>query len=470
MGADLMAERQPPRPALGTTARHLTRTLRELRRWAHLTLDGLHDLDRTLPRSTVSAVERGERGLTWQFVSSFVTTCLREHGLPPAAVRKELSRWREALDTVRSDHTPMHNRNTTPRDIADFTGREKELQQLVRRVTVSDASPKILAVDGMGGVGKTALVVRLAHMLAARYPDGQLFINLQAHAVGQHPLEPAEALRRLLAMLDASPTERPRRPAEWAEVWRAELRRRRLLVVLDDAAGSYQVEPLLPGRSDSLVLITSRRRLAGLHVGGAMTYSLDVLPRDAAAALFVRVVGVDRADERSADVDRVVRRCGMLPLAVRLSASRLALRPTWTVADLADELEQAEQRLDALRAEDLSVRAAFAQSYLVLSTGDAKMFRRLGLHPTGEFGLGAAAALAGTDPGHVEAVLERLVAHNLVLEIGRRRYRLHDLVHEYARECATTGEPRTERGLLPLGFGSRLRRLSGGGGAWRSGI
>jgi hypothetical protein len=455
MGAD-PAERQPPRPVLGTPARKLTRTLRDLRRWARLTLHDLHGLDRTLPRSTVSAVERGERRLTWQFVSSFVTVCLRANGLPPAAVRQELSRWREALDTVRSDDAPPpHGTSTTPRDTADFTGREEEVRHLAQRVAASDAAPVVLAVDGMGGVGKTALVIRLAHILGERYPDGQLFIDLQAHATGRRPVKPAEALHRLLTMLDATPAERPRRPEAWAEVWRAELRHRRLLVVLDDAAGSDQVEPLLPGRSDSLVLITSRKRLAGLHASGATAYRLDVLPHDAAAALFVRVAGADRVDARSPEVDRVIRRCGMLPLAVRLSASRLALRPTWTVTDLAEELERAEHRLDALRAENLSVRAAFDQSYRVLSTDEARMFRQLGLHPTGEFGLGEAAALAGADASHVEAVLDRLVAHNLVHEVGRRRYRLHDLVHEYAHDCAEAEEPRTERGLVPLDFGSR---------------
>lgn len=195
-------------------------------------------------------------------------------------------------------------------------------------------------------------------------------------------------------------------------------------------------------------MITSRKRLAGLHTSGATTYSLDVLPREAAVALFVRIVGADRADKRSAEVDRIVDLCGMLPLAIRLLASRLAMRPTWTVMDLADELEQAKNHLAEFQAENLSVRASFDLSYGVLSAVEAKLFRRLGLHPTGEIGLAAATALMGTEPGHSQAAMGRLVFHNLVREIGRHRYRLHNLIHEYARERAVAEEPPTERKLV----------------------
>lgn len=450
-------EHRPPHPLTGATTRHLKATLRDLRRWACLTLDGLHALDRTLPRSTVSAVERGERHLTRQFASSFMTACLRARGHPPAAIRQELVRWHAALDTIRSDEDALTATgiSTTPRDILNFMGRDKEIQRLVHRVTVSTSSPAILAIDGMGGVGKTALAIRLAHLLAERYPDGQLFVDLQAHTENQHPVEPAQALRRLQAMLGAVPTSRPRQPAEWAELWRAELRRKRLLVVLDDAADSRQVEPLLPGRSDSLVLVTSRKRLPELHMRGAITHRLDVLPRDAAAALFVGVVGADRADPRSTDVDRVIHRCGMLPLALRLLASRLALRPTWTVADLADEVERAENRLDVFSAENLSVRSALDQSYRSLSPGEALVLRKLGLHLTGEFSLGAATALAGVSTGQVEAALEGLAACNLIGEVARHHYRLHTLVHEYARERAAADHPpfnrpaRVSRAAMP---------------------
>lgn len=335
--------------------------------------------------------------------------------------------------------------NNLPAPLADFTGRQQELDELIGRIATGRGPLAIHAIDGMGGIGKTTLAVQLAHQVVIRYPDGQLFIDLQAHSAMEQPLEPAQAMSRLLSMLKATPARTPTTEAEWGEVWRAELSRRRVLVVLDNAASTAQVEHLIPGSSSSLVLITSRRRLDGLRTRGITSYSLDVLLHEAAAALFTNIVGKDRVREDRPSVDEIVQLCGRLPLAVRLVAARLAARPSWAIADMAEELRDEQTRLEAMRVEDISVRAAFELSYRWLTGAQKIVFRRLGLHPPGEFGLPVAVALGGVDRAAGRAAMEQLVDYSLVRETARHRYRMHDLMREYARECASESDPRPER-------------------------
>ncbi len=328
--------------------------------------------------------------------------------------------------------------NTLPIEITDFTGRQEELLQLDRRTAV-------VAIDGMPGVGKTTLVVHRAHRLAADYPDGQLFIDLQAHSADEPPLEPAQAISRLLTALKATPVRTPVSVAEWGEVWRAELSGRRVLVVLDNATSTAQIEHLLPGSAGSLVMITGRRRLDGLRTRGIFTCTLDVLPFASAVALVTSVIGEQRASEDSTAVDEIVRLCGQLPLAVRLVAARLGATPGWRIADMAAELRDERTRLAVMRVENISVRLAFELSYRWLSDSERSVFRRLGLHAPGEFGLPVAVALGGTGSATGRDAMERLVDYSLVRETTRHRYRMHDLMREYARECASETDPRSER-------------------------
>ncbi|MFD8497023.1 ATP-binding protein [Amycolatopsis sp. NPDC059657] len=319
----------------------------------------------------------------------------------------------------------------------DFTGRQDELDELEALVTAKT----VLAIDGMAGIGKTTLAVELARRLAPRYPDGQLFIDLQANT--DEELEPSQALARLLSMLKKSPASLPSGDAEWGEVWRAALVGKRVLVVLDNASSTEQVEQLLPGATGSLVLVTSRRRLDGLRMRGAASYSLDVLPHESAVALFTGVTR--RPDDDPAIVDEIVRLCGGLPLAIRMVAAGLAARTGWTVADMAEELRDEQTRLRAMRAENKSVRAAFELSYRRLTEAEQIVFRRLGLHVPGELGLPVAVALGGVGPAAGRDAMDRLVEYSLVREAARHRYRLHDLLRQFARECASETDPRSDR-------------------------
>jgi DNA-binding SARP family transcriptional activator len=315
---------------------------------------------------------------------------------------------------------------TLPYDLPDFAGRAADLDRLL----VPATAVVISAIDGMAGIGKTALAVHAAHRLAERYPDGQLFCDLHAHTAGSPPLSPEAALERLLRMLGVPPEAVPDDLDGRAARWRAELAGRRVLVVLDNAVSAAQVRPLLPGSPRSLVLVTSRRRLGVLE--GATLLSLDVLAPADALQLFSAVAGA-AASPAAAEV---VELCGRLPLAIRIAATRLAHRPEWTVAALAARLRDESGRLAELTLADRGVGPAFALSYAQLAPAERRMFRLLGLHPGTDFDAWSAAALAGTTPARAGALLEALVDAHLLRPYGEGRYTFHDLLREYARGVA----------------------------------
>ncbi|MEU9890716.1 tetratricopeptide repeat protein [Sphaerisporangium sp. NPDC051011] len=338
-------------------------------------------------------------------------------------------------------------RNNLVHDTAAFTGRTAELDQILRRQARKDAVT-VIAIDGMPGVGKTALAVHLAHRLTEEYPDGLLYLDLHSHDARQERMDPVTALGRLLRDLGVTSVRDGLDPVphgldERATMWRTYLAHRKVLIVLDDAAGHEQVRHLLPGVPGCLVLVTSRRRLVGLD--NAQPLSLDVLSPEEAVTLFGRVLRRRRVTpEEEDDVATVVRLCGYLPLAIQMVASRLDHRAAWTVADLADRLEKAGRLLGEIRAGDREITAAFELSFLDLAPDQQRAFRRLGLHPGVELTARSVAALLGYEAAGAERFLEELMDHHLIAEPRRGRYRFHDLIREYARLLAEE-EPEDER-------------------------
>ncbi len=341
---------------------------------------------------------------------------------------------------------------TLPRDIASFTGREPELCQLVTELTAASRGGVVgvYAVGGMAGVGKTAFAVHAAHELASRFPDGQIFLLLHGHTPGQVPVAPEDALGSLLQICGVSAGQIPRGLAARAALWRDQLARRRLLLLLDDAAGHEQVRPLLPGTGGSLVIITSRRRLTALE--DAHSVSLDTLTSGEAARLFTQLAARPGLEPGDGDVGLIAQLCGCLPLAIGMLARRLHHHPAWTAADLASGLATAHDRLALMHAENLSVAAAFDLSYADLAEDGKHLFRRLGLHPGDDIDAYAAAALAGTDLAAARRRLEALYDCYLLTEpaaVGR--YRLHDLIREHARALAAAAPADDrDRGLARL--------------------
>ncbi|WP_461038397.1 ATP-binding protein, partial [Streptomyces mayteni] len=336
---------------------------------------------------------------------------------------------------------------TLPRDVPAFTGRRAEAARLLSAADgVTDqagqASYPIHTVDGMPGVGKTALVVHVAQRLAEHFPDGQLFLRLHAHTPGRRPVPAADALAQLLLGVGVDPRSLPEGVDARAALWRDWLAGRRALLVLDDAADQAQLDPLLPGAPGCLVLVTSRRRLAALD--GATPLSLEPPPPDEAALLFTRLAhrppGTATPGDAAA-VAELVALSGRLPLALVLLAGRLAHQPHASLPEFAARFAAATDRLGELVAGDRAVRAAFDMSYAGLPPERRLVFRALGLHPGPETDPHATAALVDLTPARARAALEALHADHLVDAPAPGRYRPHDLLRGYARVLAEHDPP-----------------------------
>jgi tetratricopeptide (TPR) repeat protein len=333
---------------------------------------------------------------------------------------------------------------TLPHDISSFTGRESELRRVIgaaSQIVQAGGSVGIYAVGGMAGIGKTTFAVHVAHLLAERFPDGQIFLPLHGHTQGQQPVDPAEALASLLQTAGVAAQEVPHGLEARARLWRDYLSGKQMLIVLDDAARSDQVRPLLPGTAGSLVLITSRRHLTALE--DAHTVSLDTLPSAEAAELLVRLAA--RTDIRASDaaVNAIAHLCGYLPLAIGIIARQLHHHPAWSAAGLASDLAGARDRLKFMRAENLSVDVAFDLTYEDLTADQQRMFSYLGLHPGTEIDSYAAAALHGGSLDRAGQLLQDIYDYYLLTEPAHGRYRFHDLIREQARvrgEALSAGE------------------------------
>jgi DNA-binding SARP family transcriptional activator len=349
-----------------------------------------------------------------------------------------------------------------PRPPSDFTGRGGELATLLGLTEAdgpgdagtgpppSDQPVAIGVIDGMSGVGKSALAVQVANRLADHFPDGQLYVNLQGSTPGLTPLHPLEALGRLLRALGLDPAQVPAEVEEAAARFRSLAALRRLLVLLDNARDAEQVRPLLPASRTCAVLITSRQALTTLE--GVHAVHLDVLSGQEALELLGRIAGRDRITAEPHAAAEVVRRCGRLPLAIRIAGARLAARPGWSVRVLAERLADATHRLDELATRELAVQASFQVSVDILEQSAdpadqaaAAWFGLLSLPDGPDLGRAAAARLLGQPEAAAQSLLERLVDAHLLESPALDRYQLHDLVRLYARQHASSRQAEPER-------------------------
>jgi DNA-binding SARP family transcriptional activator/tetratricopeptide (TPR) repeat protein len=348
---------------------------------------------------------------------------------------------------------------TLPAPPVAFTGRSCEIDLLVRQLTgaFTTAGPARRAtmpgagspgvpvgvISGPAGCGKSALAIHLAHRLAGRFPDGQLYLDLRGAITGVRPVAPLAAVAHLLAALGVSPGDAATDLDRSAALLRDRLAGRRVLLVLDNAADAAQVRPLLPGARGNAAVITSRHPLGDLDV--ATPLHLDVLPAPDARRLLAAVVGADRLAAEPTDTDRIVEYCGALPLALRIIAARLAARPGWLVRTAADRLADERHRLDELRLGDAAVRTTFMVSYAGLRQAGARAFRLLSLLDGPDIGHAAAAVLLAVPARAADAALDELVEAQLLSEAAPGRFRMHDLLRLFARERAVAEEPRPAR-------------------------
>ncbi|MEU6296344.1 AfsR/SARP family transcriptional regulator [Streptomyces erythrochromogenes] len=323
-----------------------------------------------------------------------------------------------------------------PPDAADFTGRTAPVRVLGEALGTPSAQALVIAtVVGMGGVGKTALALHVAHRVRESYPDGQLYVDLRGS--DPVPADPEAVLSSFLVALgvpgDAVPDGLDARSA----LFRSVVDGRRLLLVLDNAKDTAQIRPLLPGAVGCAVLTTGRTRPAGLPA--TVHVDLDVFHPSEALDLLGRTIGADRlAAERDAALELVVA-CGHLPLAVRIVAARLAARPGWTVETLSRRLQVERRRIDELRIGDLAVAAAFELGYRQLTADQARAFRLVASVDGPDIGLPAAAALLDLDEYDAEDLLEALVDVAMVESPFPGRYRYHDLLRSFARRRPVQG-------------------------------
>ncbi|OUD04372.1 BTAD domain-containing putative transcriptional regulator [Streptomyces swartbergensis] len=371
-----------------------------------------------------------------------------ELGVDPRPGLRELQQRILQADPALSESTPRATEPAAvpvrpaqlPMPVYDFTGRAGFVAELSE--ILASAEGRVVAVAGIGGVGKTALAVRVAHQARAAFPDGQLYVDLRG--AGPRGVEPESVLGFLLRALGTPDSAIPDSLEERAALYRSVLDGRRVLVLLDNARDAAQVRPLLPGTEGCAALVTSRVRMVDL--AGCHLVDLDVMTSEEALQLFTKIVGEERVEsERDAALE-VLAACGFLPLAIRVAAARLAARRTWTVSVLATKLADEHRRLDELQAGDLTVKAAFELVYGQLEPAQARAFRLLSLADGPDISLAAAASVLELGTAETEDLLESLVDTSLLESAAPERYRYHDLVRLYARGCAERDEqPPNER-------------------------
>ena len=416
--------------------------LRELRAGARLTQEELAEASGVRPRS-ISDLERGVAVTPQRETVRRLADGLRLTG-PARAEFETVARGRAVSAGTAAAGTDgaAPATRTLPRDVSSFTGREQQLRELMDAASAAGGVVGIHAIGGMAGVGKTAFAVHAAHKLADRFPGGQIFLALHGHTPGQRPVDPADALASLLLIAGVPAGQIPPELEARMALWRDRLAEKQLMLVLDDAANSEQVLPLLPGAGGSLVLVTSRRHLSALD---ATAISLDTLPPDHATELLVQLAGRARLSAADPAVEKIAELCGYLPLAIGMVARQLHHHPAWTAAGQAAELAAARDRLELMTTENLSVAAAFNLSYADLTPDQQRLFRRMGLHPGSDIDAYAAAALDGTNLAVSRRDLEALYDQYLLTEPAHGRYRMHDLIREHARALAERDDPDVER-------------------------
>lgn len=344
--------------------------------------------------------------------------------------------------------TPGQPARPVPRELPPlsdiFVDRVAQFDAMLGILRRSVAAPAlggspIVVISGLGGIGKTSLAVRIGHAVRDNFPDGQFFVDLAGF--GGHPLNPVSVQGEFLRALGV--TDLPERAEEHTRLYRSRLADGRFLIVLDNARAEQQVMPLLPTGVGSAVIVTSRSRLGLLDT--SHRFPLDVLSEADSVALLGQVVGDGRVAGERGDAERIVRGCGGFPLALKVAAARLALRPSWRLASLASRLQEESQRLKELNMGNIEARAGFAFSYQNLTGTDQRLYRLIGLLDSATVSAWVAAALLDVSLTEAEELVERLAEADLIVPDGRGNYRMHDILRVFARERLAEETPGAER-------------------------
>ncbi|RSS58239.1 NB-ARC domain-containing protein, partial [Streptomyces sp. WAC06614] len=333
-----------------------------------------------------------------------------------------------------------------PRAPAGFVGRADEFRSVER--ALAPGAPGLALVVGQAGVGKTSLALRWAHAHVGDYPDGQLFADLHGFD-GAAPADPSAVIAGFLLALGLPQHAVPDDPAAAQALYRSMLARRRLLILLDDARESAQVRPLLAPGGGSAVIVTSRLRLDGLlALDGAALVPVGLLDEDEGLALLRAALGEERIGREPDAALELVRLCSGLPLALRITAARLAGHPHWSLRSVADELGDEQQRLAALSVEDADITAALTLSVRALDDEAQAVFSALSAVPGSDVTAHAIAAACRMPLAASRRALGVLASAHLIEERSLGRYSCHDLVQLFSRTYGAGGRADRLRGLL----------------------
>jgi DNA-binding SARP family transcriptional activator len=326
-----------------------------------------------------------------------------------------------------------------PRDLPTFAGRCADIEFVLAGLKGESGAGSVTIITGMAGVGKTTLAVHAAHLLADRFPDGQLYVDLRGFDRSGMMLSREDAIRQLLAGLEVPPERVPAGAEAQVGLYRSVLAGRRVLVVLDNARTAEQVRPLLPGDSHCRVLVTSRDQMRGLiAVEGARLVGLSPLSRPDAREALSRRLGAARVDAEEEAVERLIELCAGLPLALSVVAARAAIHASHPLSSVADELSESGTSLNALSDPDsvVDARASLSLSYHALSSDAAQLLRLSSLHPDAEVSREVMASLVGSSVPEAAAGLDELERVHLMTRPERFYYASHELVRAYAAELA----------------------------------
>jgi transcriptional regulator with XRE-family HTH domain len=335
--------------------------------------------------------------------------------------RKLLAPWAKSLGRPKV-RMPFQ----TIADLPYFVGREQEIEAL-ERTLLSGEQGIIYGIQGMVGVGKTALAAHAAYRLRPCFPDGILWARLDgadttsilstfAKAYGYDVMEykdlgsRSRAVRNLLAD-------------------------KRALMVLDNVRSSEEIQPLLPPSGPCVVMITTRRQDLTISWG---THRLNLKPFDKqkgeALSLFARFLADEFYEHDTVFLTQLADLLGHLPLAVAIAASQLAFKRGLSAQDLIQRIQKTQNRLDELVVESRSVRLAFDRIYNTLTTEQRRLFVALGVFADTDFSVEAVADALEMAFEDAHDQLRDLFNLSLIQEGREGRYRLHPLLQDYARE------------------------------------